>query len=561
MAGWPRPQARGPRSVRRVRRARLLAPVLTGIVALGAVLGATPAGAAVSAAGVTPSHLGGDPSLVRITDGELQGAVQTDGSRLFADIPYAAPPVGALRWKPPQPEQPWTGIRPATWPGPICAQAASTITGGIGSTSEDCLTLNVYTPKPRPFAGRLPVMVFIHGGSFTSGAGSQYNPSVIAQRGGVIVVTINYRLGAFGWLVNPALDAESAGGGSGDYGLADQQAALRWVQRNIAPFGGNARNVTIFGESAGAASVCAQLASPSAAGLFQRAIAESGCSSLDEPRSQAEATGTSLAGQLGCTDAAGEAACLRGKSTADILAAPANSSAGGALPWAPVSGTRVLPQDILTAFRSGHLNRVPVINGTNHDEGTFLVLLALGSYRLTDATYDYALNLRYGADAAKVLAAYPPSAYSSPTVALAATITDAVFTCPALQDDAALSRRTLAYGYEFNDPDPPLLVPSDFPLGAYHSSELQYVFQRTPVLSLVPSFTPAQLALSDQMIDYWTQFARYGVPFAAGQPLWPEALSRRVQSLDPAGSHPLTDASVGTDHHCGLWDALPAASL
>jgi para-nitrobenzyl esterase len=520
---------------------------------------AAPAGAVTALAAHAPSGRPTDPSLVRISDGELRGAVQTDGSRLFADIPYAAAPVGALRWKDPRPEQPWTGVRPATWPGSPCAQAGSVITGGTGSTSEDCLTLNVYTPKAGRDRSRLPVMVFIHGGSFTSGSGSNYNPSVIARRGNVVAVTINYRLGAFGWLVNPALDAESPDGASGDYGLADQQAALRWVQHNIAPFGGNPHNVTIFGESAGAASVCAQLASPAAAGLFQRAVAESGCSSLGKSRAESETIGTTLATQLGCPDAAGQAACLRSKSTAEVLAAKAGSGAGGALPWAPVTGTRVLPRDILTAFRTGHFNRVPVINGTNHDEGTFLVLIALGSYRLTDATYDFALGLRYGDNAAKVLAAYPPSAYSSPTVALAATITDAVFTCPALQDDAALSRRTLTYGYEFDDPDPPLLVPSDFPLGAYHSSELQYVFQRTPVLSLVPRFTPAQLALSDQMIGYWTHFARYGVPSAPGQPHWPEGLTKRVQSRDPAGSHPLTGATVGAHHPSSLWDSLPAS--
>jgi para-nitrobenzyl esterase len=511
-----------------------------------------------STAGVIVTR-GGDPSTVRVQQGVLHGAVHPDG-RLFANIPFAAPPVGALRWKLPHAPAAWTGTRNATWPGPVCAQSASPITGGTGSTSEDCLTLNVYTPK-QTTRKRLPVMVWFHGGAFTSGSASNYNAGVLAAKGNAIVVTANYRLGAFGWLAAPSLDAEARDGNSGNYGLADQQAALRWVQKNIRAFGGDRREVTIFGESAGGASVCAQVASPPAKGLFQRAIAESGCTSLAHSHASALTTGTALTTALGCTGtAAQQAACLRGKSTAAVLGANIGAGAG-ALPWSPSVGGRLLPRDIQTAFETGRYNRVPLINGTNHDEGTFLVVLALGDLRLTDATYAFAVSSRYGQNAQKILAEYPAKNYPSPTVALAATVTDSVFTCPALAADRALSKRTRVYGYEFNDPNPPVLLPADFPLGAYHSAELNYVFQRTPVLSLVPDFTPAQLALSNQIIDYWTSFAANGTPNTRSQPRWPLAVGSRVLSLDPAGSHPLTFDSVAADHNCDFWSALPPASL
>ncbi|MBL7489960.1 carboxylesterase family protein [Frankia sp. AgB1.9] len=520
---------------------------------MSVVLAVSQAEAGAGDATLTASRLASGPSEVRISDGVLQGAVHDEG-RLFAGIPYAAPPVGALRWTMPRPETPWTGVRAATTRGQICAQTATPGIGGPSSTSEDCLTLNVNTPPVQPRSAHLPVMVWIHGGSFVSGAGSQYDPEVIARRGNVIVVTINYRLGAFGWLASPALDAESRGGASGDYGLGDQQAALRWVQSNIASFGGNPHNVTIFGESAGGSSVCAQLASPSAAGLFQRAIAESGCSIGAVAQPKAAAAGSALAQKLGCTDTATQLACLRGRSAADVLAASSASMPTLA------TGTRILPTDVETAFQSGKYHRVPLINGTNHDEGTLLLLLALGTFRPTEPQYEGLVAQQYGASSQKVLAAYPASKYSSPTLALAAVVTDSDFTCPALRADAALSRSTLVYGYEFNDPSPPVLLQSDFPLGAYHGSELAYVFQRTPVQGGAPRFTPAQLALSNQIIDYWTHFARYGVPDTTGQPRWPAAVSRQVQSLDPAGTRPVSISSVVNDHHCSLWDSLPPTS-
>jgi para-nitrobenzyl esterase len=335
-------------------------------------------------------------------------------------------------------------------------------------------------------------MVWIHGGAFTGGAGSIYDGSVLAARGGVIVVTINYRLNASGFLALPSLDAA---GPSGDYGLLDQQAALRWVQRNARAFGGNPRDVTIFGESAGAASVCDNMASPPAAGLFARAIAESGCLLPAPDRASAEQQGAAFAASLGCTDPAAAAACLRAKPASVILQAAASSG------WSPVTGGTVLPATAAAAFASGRYAHVPLLQGTNHDEGRFFVALefdALGR-PLTAAQYPALIQASYGASAPAVLARYPLSAYPSPDLAYAQVLTDPVFSCPALEADN-LAARTGVYAYEFSDPDPPndFGLTFTFPLGAAHSTELQYVFGRIPVQDTAPPFTAPQLALSGQ---------------------------------------------------------------
>jgi para-nitrobenzyl esterase len=528
------------------RLPRLLSHRPRAVTALAGTLLVT-ASLLVGAGGPAAAREGsGDPSIVRVAEGALQGAVSGTG-RLFAGIPFAAPPVGELRWRPPAPAQPWTGVRQATWPKNECAQ------GGTGysqpSYNEDCLYLNVYTPPASAQGRRLPVMVWIHGGAFTSGAGSAYNATALAQKGDRIVVTINYRLGPLGWLVHPALDAETTDGASGNYGLADQQAALRWVRRNIAAFGGDARNVTIFGESAGGASVCAQLASPAARGLFHRAIAQSGCSTLSRDRATAVRTGTTVAGQLGCTDPATAAACLRATTPQQLLG---TSPGGQGLAYAPVHGGTLLPVDIRTALSTGRFNRVPFLHGTNHDEGRFFVR----GVPVTEASYRAALDARYGEDAAAIAAEYPVSDYPSPVLALAATITDGTFACPALTINRAVRRYVPTYGYEFNDPNAPVLLPADFPQGAYHAAELQYVFQYTPVLSLVPEFTPEQRALSDAMVGYWTRFAARGTPNGRDAARWPNARSGNVLSLAPAATRPLAMNAFAADHHCGFWNRL-----
>lgn len=527
---------------------RLLSAVSAGILAAG-LAGLVPGGAAA----VVRHHAAPLPLVVRTADGRLRG-VYAGATREFLGIPYAAPPVGKLRWRPPQPAKPWSGIRNARQPGHDCAQSGSLATGvPVTSDFENCLYLNVYTPKVR--AARLrPVMVWIHGGGFTGGAGSIYDGKVIASMGNVIVVTINYRLNAFGFLALPSLGRDS-----GDYGLMDQQAALRWVRANARAFGGNPRDVTIFGESAGGASVCANMASPTARGLFQRAIAESGCLFLSQTTKQADAAGAKFAASLGCTKRTTELACLRAKPVAKILKAAASIS------WEPVTGGRTLPTSPLTAFESGRYLHVPLLQGTNHDEGRFFVGLEFDigqGHPMTSEQYPTVLTAQFGAtDANKILSEYPLSQYPSPDLAYAAVFTDAEFSCPAMLADS-LTSRSGVYAYEFSDPHPPndFPVTFSFPLGAAHSTELQYVFQRIPFLDTVPPFTRAQLALSDLMIRYWTRFAATGNPNkgTGKAPSWPRWASSTgpVQELVPGKTGPESFAKFIAFHKCGFWASI-----
>jgi len=301
-----------------------------------------------------------DPLVVTTDRGDVKG-IEVAGTRQFLGIPYAAKPV---RWQAPVEADPWMGLRDASSFGANCAQPDTPF--GFASTSEDCLFLNVYRPTGD---GPFPVMVWIHGGALQFGEGSDYDPSqMVAQ--GLVVVTLNYRLGALGFLAHAALSAEG-GGSSGNYGLMDQQAALRWVQRNIAAFGGNSSNVTIAGESAGGHSVHAHLASPLSAGLFHKAIVQSGSYSLNTPTLEAQQTlGQAFAAASGCTDQT--AACLRNLSVPSLLANQAALNAGLAI--STNVDNRVLLRSHRDAFSTGNFNRVPVMEGTNANE--FSVLTA-----------------------------------------------------------------------------------------------------------------------------------------------------------------------------------------
>jgi para-nitrobenzyl esterase len=530
-----------------VRRLTIIAAAL-GLVSATVAATVSVSGGAAAATGSTASA----PLVVRTGKGLVRG-VEHGAAREFLGIPYAAPPVGALRWRPPEPTAGWHGIRDASKPGNVCAQTGSIATGvPATSTAEDCLYLNVYTP---PDAGRrLPVMVWIHGGGFTGGAGSIYDGATLAVSGHVVVVTINYRLGPFGFLALPGSGGRTSL--SGAYGLQDQQAALQWVRRNARAFGGDPRNVTIFGESAGGASVCENMASPTAAGLFVHAIAESGCFLPSPGRPQADQHGTAFATALGCTNAATAAACLRGKPVTSLLAA-AGGELGG---WAPVVGGPVLPLQPATAFLTGRYAHVPLLQGTNHDEGRFFVALgfdALG-HPLTAAQYPAVLTGQFGAaNAAKIEAKYPLSAYPSPDVAYASVSTDSAFSCPALTADT-FAARSGVYGYEFSDPNPPndFGITFSFPLGAAHSTELQYVFGKIPFFDTTPPFTAAQSALSAQMMGYWARFAADGNPNGGGAPYWPAFRSgrQRIQELIPAGTAPTT--GFAAFHQCAFWTQL-----
>jgi para-nitrobenzyl esterase len=532
-------------------------PLATGLVAApaAAALAATLLAACTAAAGTGTAPAGRQNPAARLivatADGKLRGqeAGTTDE---FLGIPYAAPPVGPLRWRAPQPAAPWAGVRPATRFGPHCPQYASPF--GLASTSENCLFLNVYAPADSPRSGSLPVMVWIHGGDLTAGESNDYNPAGLVHDG-TVVVTINYRLGALGFLADPAL-ATRAGGPTGNYGLMDQQAALRWVQQNIRQFGGNPRDVTLFGESAGGLSVLAQLVSPAARGLFAKAIIESGSYSLLQPSlATAEASGEAFAAKAGCASPGQAAACLRRLPVQTIL-----NDQGAVGP--DIDGL-VLPQSIGTALASGDFARVPVIDGTNHDEWRlFVAIFEPLTGPVTAANYQSMIASTASvspAEAAVVAAHYPLSSFPSPAEALGAVGTDAIFACPALTIDEELSRFTRTFGYEFNDsgaperflPPPPI---SGFSYGAAHASELQYLFQLSDA-PIPGTLTPAQQRLAASMQRYWTNFARRGSPSSPGEPAWPQFStgSQRMISLVPPA--PQAETDFAAEHQCAFWAA------
>jgi para-nitrobenzyl esterase len=517
--------------------------VAVGVLAAAAASCRGPATAGPAASRPGARSASGPVPVVRLADGRVSGT-KADGTDEYLGIPYAAPPVGPLRWRPPHPAAPWRGIRAATKFAPHCPQSAGVF--GRPSTSEDCLYLNVFAPTGHPAAG-LPVMVWIHGGAFVAGESDDYNPTRLVADG-VIVVTINYRLGALGFLADPAL-ASHQGGPTGDYGLMDQQAALRWVQRNIAAFGCDRHNVTIFGESAGGQSVLAQLASPGARGLFAKAIAESGgYAQPPVPLATAEAAGRAFAAKAGCVHEI--ARCLRRLPVATILA---DQDPIGA--EADIDGL-VLTQPLKTAFVSGHFNHVPVIDGSNHDEWRLFVALAtFEGHPVTAANYQpmIASTLHVSSRIAAIIAGqYPLSGYQSPALALSALGTDAIFACPTLRLDQAISKYVPLYAYEFADENAPspYLNPG-FRYGATHASELQYLF--TLPAAAQGHLSAPQQRLAATMRQELTSFARSGVPSATGAPAWPRFTTSGQMIMTLVPPRPAPQAIFASEHHCAFW--------
>lgn len=525
---------------------RVHARLAVAALVFGAVVSsATAAGA--SAALSRQATLGSGPVAVT-ADGAVRGVI-TGTAEEFLGIPYAAPPVGPLRWRPPQPPEPWQGVRDATNFAPHCPQPPTPF--GTASTSEDCLYLNVFAPLGHDDAGlpRHPVMVWIHGGALVTGESNDYDPADLV-RNGTIVVTINYRIGALGFLAHPAL-TDHLGGPSGNYGLMDQQAALRWVQQNITAFGGDPGNVTIFGESAGGLSVLSQLASPAASGLFARVIVQSGAYDLTQaPLATAEAAGEAFAAKAGCPSQT--AACLRSLPVPAILAS--EQPAG----YQPNIDGLVLTQSLKTAFAGGQFNRVPVINGSNHDEWRLFVALSeLEGAPVTAANYQSMIASTLGvsqAVAAAIAARYPLSAFPSAAVALGAVGTDAIFACPALTVDDLVSRYVPTHAYEFSDENAPerFLPPVSFPYGAAHASELQYLFGLPSAVFPGP-LSPAQQQLAQIMQRYWTNFAKGRAPSSLGMPPWQRYhnTTQRVESLLPP--RPEAETGFAAAHHCAFW--------
>jgi para-nitrobenzyl esterase len=504
---------------------------------------------------------------MKTTFGEVVG-VSTTAGNTFLGIPYAEPPVGALRWQPPKPHAPWSNPLDASHLGSPCPQPTD-VSALIGAQTqnmmgaEDCLFLNIYTPA-NAANKKLPVMVWIHGGAYIFGSGGDYDGSALAEDNNVIVVTLNYRLGSLGFLALPSLGAESADHTSGNYGLMDQQLALTWVQDQIAVFGGDPGNITLFGESAGGSSVCYQLLSPKAKGLFQKAILESGVCLAPQgvvQMADAETTGQTFAEALGCKDAD----CLRGKPVADVTTMPSKSiGIGGQGTWGAVYGDSILPLPASQAFATGRFNQVPIINGTNHDEGRLFAFLYASTQKpVTAISYPAILQFTYAAKATNILAQYPLKDTVPPALAYSTMLTDGTFSCPNYRLEGLLAKYVPTFAYEFNDPEAvssvgaltAFLMPG-VSLGAYHSSEIAYIFRTRNALADPAHFTPQQDALSKQMVRYWVAFAQNSTPNGGDSPRWEpfKAGGLNMQNLAPDGISQVKD--FANDHQCAFWDSL-----
>jgi para-nitrobenzyl esterase len=502
--------------------------------------------------------------LVFTSSGPVRGSVTSAGVREFLGIPYGAPPVGHRRWRPPVPHAPWFAPLEATQFANHCPQPPSPF--GIVSVTEDCLFLNVFTPDSDDLVRPRAVMVWIHGGALVFGESNDYDPTALVH-GGVIVVTINYRLGALGFLAHPAFAGEKTDpdhdrdrdpNSAGDYGIMDQQLALRWVRDNIWFFGGDPQNVTIFSESAGGLSVFSQLVSPSSEGLFHKAIIESGAYALNtQTLAAAEAAGTAFATATGCS--AQTAACLRALPVSTILA---NENFAG---YTPNIDGEFLPLSLNTALATGQFHHVPVIQGGNHDEWRLFTALdfdltAAGPIANNETAYEAALATLVGPAAPLVAAQYPLASFPSADIAFAAAGTDVVFACPALGADLSMSPFVPLSTYEFNDENAPqdFLPPVSFPYAAAHASELQYLFT-LPVTVPRPPLSTQQLQLSSAMQHYWTNFAKFGNPNSPGVPVWQKfnPAAGNFQSLIPPS--PVQETDFATSHHCAFWAALLSA--
>ncbi|MCX5192631.1 carboxylesterase family protein [Streptomyces sp. NBC_00249] len=497
--------------------------------------------------------------VVEVAEGPVRGRAH-GAYDTFDGVPYAAAPTGPLRWRPPRPAPRRAGVLDAGAPRARCPQLPAIGPGGP-SGSEDCLFLNVTAPAGRG-AGR-PVMVWFHGGGFRLGSGDLYRPDPLSVRGDAVVVTVNYRLGVLGFFGHPEL------GGAPDFGIADQQAALRWVRANAARFGGDPDRVTVFGESAGGLSVCAHLVSPASAGLFARAIVQSGsCSTTMPPYSvlptlgtyepfvpeaRTVADGVAAAAELGCggRPAGTVLDCLRALPPGRLVTPALMDRFSGV-----AYGNSVLPVEPRRALESGRFHRVPVMQGSTLDEMRLFIAQTLDAYPVGGGqAYRDRLRTSFGASAPAVEAEYPQAAFPTAALAWATALSDASFTCPTLRDSRALARHVPTYGYLFSDRGAPnftgLPEPAGFPYGAAHGFELPYLFTTAPL-------APAQRTLSDRMTGYWTRFARGGSPNGPGSPAWPVFGSSpaSVLSLGP-GDGGIRPVDAATAHHCALWDSLP----
>lgn len=469
--------------------------------------------------GVAPAEA---QPVVKAPAGTVRG-VEADGQKIFKGIPYALPPVGDRRWKPPVALPAWAGVRDATAFGPACQQPpappSSIYAEVYPAMSEDCLSLNIWAPAG---AKKAPVFVWIHGGNLVRGSASQamFDGGQLAKRG-VIVVSINYRLGVFGYFAHPGLSAESPDGISGNYGVMDQVAALRWVKANIASFGGDSGNVTIAGESAGGLAILHLLVSPQARGLFSKAIVQS-ASLMNLPELKVTAHGVPSAEALG----EHYAAAMGAKTIADLRAIPgpdlaARAVKAGFASTAIVDG-KVIPRQLLDSFERGEQAKVPLLTGFTAGEIATMKSILPGladASTFTPESYEAKIRANYGPLADEFLRLYPASDIGRNLLAAARDGFFAWNSQKLVREQAKAGQPAFLYYFDHGYP-----AADDAGIHAFHASEVPFMFGTIDrVTALWPKIpdTAGERALSDAMVGYWASFAKSGVPSAPGQPAWP----------------------------------------
>jgi para-nitrobenzyl esterase len=462
------------------------------------------AAVAIVAAG-TVGAAAADTALppLRIDSGLIAGTTRAGVNRYFG-IPYAAPPVGVLRWQAPQPAKPWDGVRTADAFGPVCRQTVDWIKE---PQSEDCLSINVWTPaKP----GKYPVMVWIYGGGFRGGSGSQMGPDagngIVARD--VILVTMNYRVGVLGFFAHPELSAQSPDKGSGNQGILDQIAALKWVQKNIAAFGGDPGNVTIFGESAGGAAVAALTQSPKAKGLIHRAIAESGTADALEPRAEAEKRGVDFAKAQGARSLAD----LRHKDVETLIRQPWKNQLN--------NDGATLIADMTAVYQSGTYNRIPMMTGWNAQEGVDLAPEFLGTKDITSAMYNAAVERFVGPKVApQIRQIYPGNTDAEAKVSAQRLITDIMGLSAFRWSGLHAARKTEpVYTYFFVHWPAEPVTPCGYGCKAGHTAEIKFAFDQLALDKR--AWTADDKMMADRLVRYWTNFAKTGDPNGDGLPKW-----------------------------------------
>ena len=524
----------------------------TAAAALGLTVAVAVAGPVTTTASAGAAS--GEAPTATTETGAVRGASDA-GVEDFLGIPYAAPPVGDLRWQAPQPVQPWSDVRSAEQFGDPCPVLPST--NGPRSETEDCLFVNVQRPEGTDAEDPLPVFVFFHGGGLTNGSSGQNDMEKIVRETGVVGVTMNYRLGVLGFLGHSSLTTED--GAAGNYGFLDQRAALEWVQRNIGAFGGDPGAVTIGGESAGGWSVCGHMVSPGSQGLFDQAVIQSGSCPSQTP-AQAQEGATAFAAGVGCTDPTTAARCLREIPVATLLDASAGFSSRF------VHGTPTFPRPLRAAVESGDFARVPLLIGANRDEGRTFSQGLVGQSR---EAYEAFVRDSFGARADLVLAEYPwpgtadefTAAYLAGEVTTDSGLVAGIGGCSNRELIRAFERWTPTHAYEFaHRTGPGLTEIPGYVWGAGHAAELAYLWPSfdngTPI---APLFDAAEQQLADEMVQYWGAFVSTGEPQVDDQLDWPRFTDRRgaTLSLRAGGeSRIIGDAEHDAQHHCDFWTWL-----